>query len=106
MKSSMPCHTAFVGLFATLAATSLPAKAADTDPKPIVAALQPCVERHSLAGAVTLGADKDKVLASKQWVLPTRRRKPVRPDALPDRLAVKPSPARHDDPRVTAGEGR
>src|SRR5262245_50252942 len=41
----------------------LPAAAKDPPAKAIPAALQPFVDSHSLAGVVTLVADKDKVLS-------------------------------------------
>ena len=44
-----------------LALPILTLRAADDTPKTIAASLQPFVERHALAGAVTLVADKDKV---------------------------------------------
>ena len=46
-----------------LVAASAPSRAEDPSSKAVVSALQPFVESNSLAGAVTLVADKDKVLA-------------------------------------------
>jgi CubicO group peptidase (beta-lactamase class C family) len=51
-----------IGLPLLLAAMTA-ASAADAPPKSIAAALQPFVDRHALAGAVVLVADKDKVLS-------------------------------------------
>ncbi len=53
-------------LFAALAAALHPASAANPPPvagKGIAAALKPFVDRHALAGAVTLVADRNKVLS-------------------------------------------
>jgi CubicO group peptidase (beta-lactamase class C family) len=53
-------------LLGTVTVALLPARAEDTAPpatKAITDALQPFVDRHALAGAVTLVADKDKVLS-------------------------------------------
>src|SRR3954470_12078650 len=46
-------------------ALALPARGQDSTPtsKEIVAALQPFVDKHELAGAVTLVADKEKFLS-------------------------------------------
>jgi CubicO group peptidase (beta-lactamase class C family) len=49
-------------LLAALIVTATPAKAEDDASKKIAGALQPFVDRHSLAGAVALVATKDKVL--------------------------------------------
>lgn len=52
-------------------------------PKPVVAALQPYVDRHELAGAVTLVADKNKVLdVSTVGFADIAANKPMKPDAL------------------------
>src|SRR5208337_3500694 len=51
--------------------------------KKIVAALQPFVDSHSLAGAVTLAADKDKVLSlDAVGFADIAAKKPMRSDAL------------------------
>src|SRR5271163_5024660 len=63
----------------------LPARADDVPPssKAIVAALQPFVESQSLAGAVTLVADKDKVLSlDVVGFADIAAKKPMRPDSL------------------------
>jgi CubicO group peptidase (beta-lactamase class C family) len=73
-------------LFAVIA--FLPARVAAEDPSPasckeIVAALQPFVERHELAGAVTLVADKDRVLSiDAVGFADVAAHKPLRPDAV------------------------
>lgn len=60
-----------------------PAEDAPAPSKPIVAALQPFVDSHSLAGAVTLVADKDKVLSlAAVGFADIAGNKPMRPDAL------------------------
>ncbi len=63
---------------------ALPALAADpTAPKSIPAALQPFVDSQSLAGAVTLVADKDKVLSLEAvGYADVAARKPLKTDAL------------------------
>jgi CubicO group peptidase (beta-lactamase class C family) len=51
--------------------------------KGIAAALQPFVDRHALAGAVTLVADKDKVLSLEAvGFADVAAGKPMRTDAL------------------------
>src|SRR5438067_10873617 len=50
-------------LLVAIAVAPLPARADDPPAKSIAAVLQPFVDSHSLAGAVTLVADKDKVLS-------------------------------------------
>jgi CubicO group peptidase (beta-lactamase class C family) len=67
-----------------LAVALLPASAKDCTPsKSITAALQPFVDRHVLAGAVTLVADKDKVLSlDAVGFADVAAHKPMRPDAL------------------------
>ena len=71
-------------LLATLAVALLPASADDPAPaKPIAAALQPFVDNHSLAGAVTLVADKDRVLDLEAvGFADLAAKKLLRPDAL------------------------
>jgi CubicO group peptidase (beta-lactamase class C family) len=56
---------------------------AETPTKPIAAALQPFVDRHELAGAVTLVATKDKVLDVETvgWA-DIAAKKPMGKDAL------------------------
>jgi CubicO group peptidase (beta-lactamase class C family) len=83
MKTPIPHRTAFFSLFVAVAAASLAATAADNEAKPIVAALQPFVDRHTLAGAVTLVADKDKILSvDTVGFADVAARKPMPPDAL------------------------
>jgi CubicO group peptidase (beta-lactamase class C family) len=64
----------------------LPAAAEDPSPpssKRIVAALQPFVDSHSLAGAVTLVADKDRVLSlDAVGYADVAARKPLKTDAV------------------------
>jgi CubicO group peptidase (beta-lactamase class C family) len=73
-------------LLAVVAAIPLAARAEDSAPassKKITAALQPFVDRHSLAGAVTLVADKEKVLSlDAVGFADVAGKKPLRPDAL------------------------
>lgn len=52
----------FPFLFVAIFLATIPA-AAEDQPKPLAAALQPFVDNHTLAGAVLLVADKEKVLA-------------------------------------------
>ena len=67
-------------LTATLVA-SLPARA--SEPARTAAALQPFVDRHTLAGAVTLAATKDKVLSLEAvGFADIAGKKPMRTDAL------------------------
>ena len=72
-------------LLATLAAIPfalLPALAADS-PKRIASALQPFVDSHTLAGAVTLVASKDKVLSLESvGYADIAAQKPMRTNAL------------------------
>jgi len=66
MKTDFFARVRLVALLAALSIALLPAPAEDSSSaysKSIVAALQPFVDSHSLAGAVTLVADKDKVLS-------------------------------------------
>jgi CubicO group peptidase (beta-lactamase class C family) len=59
------------------------ARADDAPPKPIAAVLQPYVDSHSLAGAVTLVADKDKVLSiDAVGYTDVEAKKPMTTDAL------------------------
>jgi hypothetical protein len=60
----MKTNVVFVVLLAALAAAPLLAPAKDAAlAKGVAAALQSFVDKHALAGAVTLVADKDKVLS-------------------------------------------
>jgi CubicO group peptidase (beta-lactamase class C family) len=62
MRTAFPLRLA-VYLLTTLAAVPLSARAEDTpSAKGLAAAVQPFVDRHALAGAVMLVADKDKIL--------------------------------------------
>jgi len=65
MKTSLGLRVRSTLTLLALAAIALPARAEDlpSSSKSIVAALQPFVDSHSLAGAVTLVADKDKILS-------------------------------------------
>jgi CubicO group peptidase (beta-lactamase class C family) len=63
-----------------------PALAADSSPKPsktVAAALQPFVDGHTLAGAVALVADKDKVVSlDTVGFADVAAKKPMRPDSV------------------------
>jgi CubicO group peptidase (beta-lactamase class C family) len=65
MKTNILCRPCLAVLLAALAMALPPgwAEDASAQPKTITAALQPFVDNHTLAGAVTLVADKDKVLS-------------------------------------------
>jgi CubicO group peptidase (beta-lactamase class C family) len=70
-------------LIAVLPGALLSARAQETSDKKIAAALQPFVESHSLAGAVTLVANKDKVLSLEAvGYSDVAAGKPLKPDAL------------------------
>src|SRR5215472_17466725 len=73
-------------LLAALALVPLITRAADSPASAssrITAALQPFVDRHVLAGAVTLVADKDKVLSTEAvGFADIAAKKPMRPDTL------------------------
>lgn len=53
-----------VSLLAALVFTGIPARAEDDASAKVAAALQPYVDRHTLAGAVALVATKDKILTT------------------------------------------
>ena len=58
-------------------------EAPSTSAKGVAAVLQPFVDRHALAGAVTLVADKDKVLSLEAvGYADVAAKKPMRTDAL------------------------
>ena len=87
MKSDMIPHLLFPLLcFAALCAAALPAKGEDAPPDPgagIRSALQPFVDSRSLAGAVTLVANKDKVLSVEAvGYADVAANRPMMPDAL------------------------
>jgi CubicO group peptidase (beta-lactamase class C family) len=67
MTSPLPCRLRMVAMLLVLVAlTPLAAPAKDVpapSSKSITAALQPFIDSHSVAGAVTLVADKDKILS-------------------------------------------
>src|SRR5436305_900905 len=71
-------------LLTALGVAVLPALAEDAPRAPsITAALQPFVDSHSLAGAVTLVADKDKALSLEAvGFADIAARKPMPPNAL------------------------
>jgi CubicO group peptidase (beta-lactamase class C family) len=75
-----------LALIISLAGAGLTAWSADTpsgSTKSIVAALQPFVDRQELAGAVTLVADKDKVLSlDTVGYADVAAKKPMRPDTV------------------------
>jgi CubicO group peptidase (beta-lactamase class C family) len=86
MNTALRSRVRLAVLFAALPVALLPASAADSPTaasKRIAAALQPFVDRHALAGAVTLVADKDKVLSLQAvGFADVAAGKPLRPDAL------------------------
>jgi CubicO group peptidase (beta-lactamase class C family) len=66
-----------------LAAAPAPAEAPSPTSKGIAAVLQPFVDSHALAGAVTLVADRDRVLSLEAvGFADVAAGKPMRPDAL------------------------
>ena len=72
-----------LALLAALPLLSLPTRADDKAPKPIAASLQPFVDSHVLAGAVTLVASRDKVLdISTVGYSDVAAKKPMAPDDL------------------------
>ncbi|MEP6671252.1 MAG: serine hydrolase domain-containing protein [Chthoniobacter sp.] len=72
-----------VALLVALPLFRLPASAEDPAPKPIAARLQPFVDSHVLAGAVTLVASRDKVLDLETvGFADVAAKKPMAPDAL------------------------
>jgi CubicO group peptidase (beta-lactamase class C family) len=85
MRTHLLGRVPLAALF-TLVLAALPAPAADPSPaasKRIVAALQPFVDNHTLAGAVTLVADRDKVLSvDTVGFADIAANRPMRPDAL------------------------
>src|SRR5438132_6804611 len=78
--------TIFTRLLLLLAVAVAPLSARADEPassKKIAAALQPFVDSHSLAGAVTLVADRDKVLSlDTVGFADIAGKKPMRPDSL------------------------
>jgi CubicO group peptidase (beta-lactamase class C family) len=87
MKLDLPSRLRlWVWLVAALAVAPLPTLADDPSPtaaKSIAAALQPFVDHHTLAGAVTLVADKDNVLSFEAvGFADIPANQPLRPDAL------------------------
>src|ERR1700704_1295018 len=78
-------HRVGFAVLLVVAACALPGASADdpTRPNSIAAALQPFVDSHSLAGAVTLVADKDKVLSvDTVGFADVEAKRPLRSDAL------------------------
>jgi len=72
-----------VALLVALSLFRLPASAEDQAPKPIAARLQPFVDNHVLAGAVTLVASRDKVLDLETvGFADVAAKKPMAPDSL------------------------
>ena len=85
MKTVIRSRIRVAVLLAALPVALVPAWADDARPpsKAIPAALQPFVDSHSLAGAVTLVADKDKVLSlDAVGFSDVAARKPMKTDAL------------------------
>ncbi len=86
MTTDLVYRVRFVALLAALAVGTIPALAEDPPAAPaksIAAALQPFVDSHSLAGAVTLVADKDKVLSLEAvGFADIAANKPMRTDSL------------------------
>src|SRR5213082_2939983 len=85
MRTDFLSRVRLAVLLAALFLASPPASA-DASPTPtkdIAAALQPFVDSHALAGAVTLVADKDKVLSLEAvGFADVAARKPLRTDAV------------------------
>jgi len=85
-KRIRSCVLSLVFLSAALATVPRDAPAQESSPekaRSIAAALQPFVNSHALAGAVTLVADKDKVLSLETvGYADVAAAKPMRPDAL------------------------
>jgi CubicO group peptidase (beta-lactamase class C family) len=83
MKATV-CRVRAALLLAALAVSPPAARAQGQPPgKSIAAALQPFVDRHALAGAVTLVADRDKVLSLEAvGFADVAAKKPLKPDAL------------------------
>jgi CubicO group peptidase (beta-lactamase class C family) len=85
MKSGNPARLLVLLFLPVLLLAPLLAYAEDTSPssKSIVAALQPFVDKDSLAGAVTLVADKDRILSlDAVGFADVEARKPMKTDAL------------------------
>ncbi len=86
MKASVLSHLGLTALLAVLPIALLPLSARDASPpssKPIRAAVQPFVDNHSLAGAVMLVADKDKILSlDAVGYADVGAKQPLRTDAL------------------------
>jgi CubicO group peptidase (beta-lactamase class C family) len=86
VKTNLLCRASLAVLLVTLPTVLLPALATDAIPPSsmsITAALQPFVDSHSLAGAVTLVADKDKVLSlDTVGFADVAAKKPLKTDAL------------------------
>jgi CubicO group peptidase (beta-lactamase class C family) len=85
MKTNLCCRVPLtVLLFAALLAVPLLAPADDpASAKGVAAVLQPFVDKHALAGAVTLVADKDKVLSlDAVGFADIAAKKPMTTDAL------------------------
>jgi CubicO group peptidase (beta-lactamase class C family) len=85
MRSSVLSRLGLASLLVGLTCTLLLSARADSPPssKPIQAALQPFIDNHSLAGAVTLVADKDRILSlDAVGYMDVGAKKPMRPDAL------------------------
>ena len=80
----LSCFPLVVSLLAVAQFAALPAFAQNVPPAPsITAALQPFVDSHALAGAVTLVADKDRVLSLEAvGYADVANGKPMRTDAL------------------------
>src|SRR6516162_1451848 len=73
----------FAVLLSVLAILLPRAGADDAPPKTVAAALQPFVDRHALAGAVALVADKDKVLGvNTVGFADIAGQAPMKPDTL------------------------
>jgi CubicO group peptidase (beta-lactamase class C family) len=84
MKPTFPHRLLLAVLLAAVPVTLLPAPAADNPAKKSIApVLQPFVDSHSLAGAVVLVADKDKVLDLEAvGYADVAAKKPMKTDAL------------------------
>jgi CubicO group peptidase (beta-lactamase class C family) len=86
VKINMVGYICLAGLISTISVTLFPASAQETttpSSKSITAALQPFVDKHSLAGAVTLVATKDKVLSlDTVGFADIAAKQPMRPNTL------------------------
>jgi CubicO group peptidase (beta-lactamase class C family) len=82
MKSNLPCRMRLAAALLAAVFSACPALA-DTASKGVASAVQPYVDSHSLAGAVTLVADRDRVLSLEAvGFADVAEKKPLQTDAL------------------------